>query len=249
MNKNYIYMDGKAIINDEMGNQTSIEYYDNLDQVLVKENIIETMEKRIKELENESKNYSKKKRRFFIPYTLLCGIILLLIAPPITIGLVTGTNPYLYYVDTILGSTNYVLLTTLVMAISISPAIAFTTIWEYAHHKEDLRKENGINSELEFLKRQIEEERKSLASLQQEKTKNEEKKDYQIIEVNDLQQLRMLKNYLMFYYDLGYNSKKYYKYYRQGQLDDILDERYDDINICLAKKYFEGKGPVLSKKK
>lgn len=40
MNKNYIYMDGKAIINDEMGNQTSIEYYDNLDQVLVKENII-----------------------------------------------------------------------------------------------------------------------------------------------------------------------------------------------------------------
>ena len=60
MNKNYIYMHGKAIINDEMGNQTSIEYYDNLDQVLVKENIIETMEKRIKELENESKNYTKK---------------------------------------------------------------------------------------------------------------------------------------------------------------------------------------------
>ena len=166
------------------------------------------MEKRIKELENESKNYSKKKRRFFIPYTLLCGIILLLIAPPITIGLVTGTNPYLYYVDTILGSTNYVLLTTLVMAIVISPAIAFTTIWEYAHHKDDLGKENGINSELEFLKRKIEEERKSLACLQQEKTKNEKKKDYQIIEVNDLQQLRMLKNYLMFYYDLGYNRNK-----------------------------------------
>ena len=131
-----------------MGNQTSIEYYSNLDQILVKENIIEAMEKRIKALENES----KKKMRGFIPYTLLCGIILLIVYP-ITICLVDETNPYLYYVDTIFGSANYALLITLVMAIAISPVIAFATIWKYAHYEEDLRKENGINSELEFLKK------------------------------------------------------------------------------------------------
>ena len=38
MNKEYTYIDGKAIIKDENGNQTPTEYYDNLDEVLVQEN-------------------------------------------------------------------------------------------------------------------------------------------------------------------------------------------------------------------
>ena len=43
MNKEYTYFNGKAIIRNENGNQPPIEYYDNLDAVLVQENVIETM--------------------------------------------------------------------------------------------------------------------------------------------------------------------------------------------------------------
>lgn len=57
MNKSYIYLDGKVIIEDENNNKTLTEYYDNLDEVLIQENLIETMEKRIKELEQEMETY------------------------------------------------------------------------------------------------------------------------------------------------------------------------------------------------
>ena len=55
MNKEYTYINGKVIISDENGNKTQSEYYDNLDEVLVKENIIETMEDKIEELKKSSK--------------------------------------------------------------------------------------------------------------------------------------------------------------------------------------------------
>lgn len=59
MNKEYTYLDGKAIISDENGKQSLIEYFDNLDYILVQENIIETMENRIAKLEKDSQLYKK----------------------------------------------------------------------------------------------------------------------------------------------------------------------------------------------
>ena len=47
MNKEYIYIQGKVIVKDENGTQTSLEYYDNLDKVLIQENLIESMEDKI----------------------------------------------------------------------------------------------------------------------------------------------------------------------------------------------------------
>lgn len=52
MNVSYTYIDGKAIIFDENGNQVPVEYYDNLDDILIQENIVETIENRINELSN-----------------------------------------------------------------------------------------------------------------------------------------------------------------------------------------------------
>ena len=52
MNVSYTYIDDKAIIFDENGNQVQVEYYDNLDEVLVQENIVETIENRINKLSN-----------------------------------------------------------------------------------------------------------------------------------------------------------------------------------------------------
>lgn len=48
MNKEYIYKDGKALIIDENDNQKTVDYYDNLDEVLVQEDLIEALEEEIK---------------------------------------------------------------------------------------------------------------------------------------------------------------------------------------------------------
>ncbi len=45
MNKGYVYKDGKVLIIDENGKQKETEYYDNLDEILIKENLIEEMKK------------------------------------------------------------------------------------------------------------------------------------------------------------------------------------------------------------
>ena len=60
MNKEYTYIDGKVIISDENDKKTQSEYYDNLDKVLIQENLIETREGKIQELESVSEYYKKK---------------------------------------------------------------------------------------------------------------------------------------------------------------------------------------------
>lgn len=56
MNKAYNFINDKAIIIDENCNCTQTEYYDKLYNVLVKENLIETIEKEIEDLKDQKAN-------------------------------------------------------------------------------------------------------------------------------------------------------------------------------------------------
>ena len=51
MNQEYTYIEGKAIVKTDKGVKEPIEYYDNLNEALVQENLIETMENNILSLE------------------------------------------------------------------------------------------------------------------------------------------------------------------------------------------------------
>ena len=119
----------------------------------------------------------------------------------------------------------------------------------YRQHKDNLKKENGINSELEFLKKQIIEEREHLIELKQEKKESEENKEFRVVQVDDLERLKAVKSWLHLYYDLGYDVEKYYGYYKKGKLDTKLSKHYNEKGIEVAKKYLEEKGPTLVKKK
>ena len=106
---------------------------------------------------------------------------------------------------------------------------------------------NGINSELEYLKLQLEKEKKTLISLQEEKTRNNEKKEFMSTQIDDIQQLEVLKSKLKLYYDLGYNREKYYNYYKQEILEEeFLQRDYNKTDIELAKKIFRRKRPCVS---
>ena len=71
MNKEYMYIDGKVVISDENGKQTLTEYSDNLDAILAQENVIETMENRILELEKDSQFYKKIVESIIFPLNYL----------------------------------------------------------------------------------------------------------------------------------------------------------------------------------
>lgn len=240
MNKEYTYIDGKVIISDENDNKTQSEYYDNLDEVLVQENLIEFMEGKIHSLEKESQLYKKNNVRRYIPVALPMTLLLSTIGPSLLIN-----NAFNTYVDTIFGTMNLALAAGIPITLSLLPIGVGTELILYNEYKNSLKREKGINSELVFLKEQIVKEKESLDDLKLDRTRNNENTDFRTVKVDDLQQLKVLRDYLNLYYNLGFNGEKYYQYYQDGKLDEKLQKYYSDTGIQLAKEYIEEKGPSL----
>lgn len=78
--------------------------------------------------------------------------------------------------------------------------------------------------------------------------KLKKKEDFKIVKVDDIEELKQLKNMLLLYYDLGFNPKKYYKLQQQGKLKERLAKKYSENEIKLVEQYLEEKGPTLVKK-
>ena len=262
MNKGYTYIDGKVIISDEFGNHTQSEYYDNLDKVLVQENVIEEIEKKIQELTEKNKNFKVKR---FIPISLI-GFVTGVSLTPFTLWAISGgINPFTTQVDTIMGTMSNAGLYTFVMAAACIPLVLLLSFREYKDYKDYIRNGNAINCELDFLNLQLEKEKEKLINLEKERTRNnEDTKTYSKL-VDDKKQLEALRKLLETYYEIGYNSEKYYRYYQQGKLEEKLQSYYryypqgkmeeklqryySDLEIKLAKEYLEQKGPSLVKKR
>jgi len=249
MNKEYTYIDGKAIIKDENGNQTPIEYYDNLDEVLVQENVIETMEDRIAYLEKESKEYKKYNRKHYIPVIFPLSTLMTTVGVPAMFYWLGNTGIYISTINTIFGPMNEALLYSGLFSTLFLPLVGLMEFNMYRQHKDSLKKEKGTNSELEFLKKQIIEEREHLVELKKEKTGTEVKKEFRVVQVDDLERLKAVKSWLSLYYDLGYDGEKYYGYYEKGKLDSKLGKYYNEKGIEVAKEYLEEKGPTLVKRR
>lgn len=247
MNKGYTYIDGKVIISDENGNHTQSEYYDNLDKVLVQENIIEEMENKIKKIEREIDDYPEAKKKY-IPKYFYAVLGCVLTMTPFLMWLLTGSNPSLG-IDKAFGSVDDALFFTLLIEGTGLELGAIVTYADYSNFKKKAKRGNGLNTELEFLKSQIEKEKETLASLKKEKTRDNENTKFRSTQVDDKQQLEALDSYSTLYYVLGYDEKEFGRLYQQGKLVDKMQRHYSNKEIELANNYFEEKGPVLAKKR
>lgn len=245
MNKEYTYIDGKVIISDENDKKTQREYCDNLDEVLVQENLIETMDEKIQELERESESYKKYNRKHYIPFIFPMTALMSTIGSPLLTNWLTESNLFATSIDTIFGPMNQAMAVSISMSICMMPIGAAIELLTYNEHKSSIKTEKGINSELVFLKQRIEEEREELERLKQDKSRDNESTEFRTIKVDDLPQLKILRDNLNFYFDLGYNGEKYYQYYQQGKLDKKLQKYYNDTGIQMAKEYIQEKGPSL----
>ena len=57
-----------------------------------------------------------------------------------------------------------------------------------------------------------------------------------------------LEYYEYLFNSIGYNERKYIKYYNKGILDSKLSKKYVEDDVGLAKKYIEDRAKVLKKK-
>lgn len=249
MNKEYIYIDGNAIIKDEKDNHTVVEYYDNLDDVLVQENLIETMENRIKQLEKENEEYKKHNKKRYIPILFPSISILSILLPPIISYLLGNTDVFINSIDTINGTINQALSYSLTSSLFFIPISALFELNIYSNYKKDSKKAKGINSELNFLNKQLDKEKEILVKLKNKSSKDKENKEFRVVEVKDIDKLKILRNYLNLYFNLGYNEQKYSKYYQDGKLDETLRKNhYDDTSIELAKEYLAKESTLVKRK-
>lgn len=239
MNKEYTYLNGECIIEDENGHKRLETYTDKTDEILVEENVIETLEKDLYEVRRKiekEKNRAKsiKSSKWFN----LTMLIMPIIAFQLTFRLLLGLNAS----ETMMEM--HPLLTPVVKGIAVLFSITFgglgflTSFIDGIDNKSNLR---GLESGEEALERTLKEEKENLEKLNKEKQKQESSEKFFEKEVDDLETLRYMRNYIGLYYDCGVNRKRYEKYYQEGTLEKKLSKKYTKVGIELIKEWLETK--------
>lgn len=247
MNTEYIYSNEEAIVRNEEGEKKPIKYYNELDKVLEHENLIEAMEKRTITLE-----LAKKGIKIDSILEILSPVLMGVCAPFILIpllSLIGITNPYSTITNTIFGPMMhgvFMSMTTAIVCGGMGLYFTITSALENTHKKKDLL---GIESQLEYLKNNIDKEKEKLDEFNKSKSYEHENKKFRIVKIND-EAIKKLNTKLMLYYACGYDGKKYYKIYKKNnQLPKELVQRFKNGEIEIIKEFLEEKGPVLRKRK
>lgn len=124
-------------------------------------------------------------------------------------------------------------------------------ICDIANHQiyNDFVKHNTAKfCELEFLTKQLVEEKQKLENFKKEKPKEKEDPTFRVVKVNDIEHLKQLKHYIELYYSLGYDLEKIYKHFKNGTLEEFLNNSYNTDDVQLAKDFLEENGPKLIKR-
>ena len=239
MNKEYIYLNGKCVIEDENGERRLEEYTDKTDEILVTENVIETLENDLRETRQEI-----KKRKGLVKsdrnVTIFSAISFALIPPVIQLFLIFLVGPG---ASAILAETSFLL--PFLKGFTLSVAAFFGGIFtfsSYRSYRRNKKRVNGLLSKKKVIENTLEEEREHLLDLQLEKQKTLHTEEYFEKEVEDLEELRHLRSYLDLYFDCGYNKEKYGRYLQSDKLSKKLGKYYSEHGIELIEGYLEEEG-------
>lgn len=245
MNKEYLYLDGKCIVYDENGaikDQNGKidlkEYSSNFDEILVQENIIESLEN---DLDETSKDIAKREKlvksnKKMIIFDLISFGMLPVFVQQLLKFLLGKEQLLLLFAHDFLGS----FIKTLVLSVTALFGSAFT-LSTYKAYKYNQNRVKGQKCKKDAIEKSLEEAKQKLEKLKQEKEPTKLTENVCSNKVNYLMKLIKLRDYLNVYYRCGYNEKKYGKYYLAGTLEKKLERKYTEEQIKQIKEYFESK--------
>lgn len=221
MNKEYIYKDGKIVVIDELGKLKNIDYSDNFNEILIKENLIEQME-----LEHE-KLIKEKKHNKNISFKLLTKSVFCLLTIPVVLILLPLITGVVEFVSLpIIGC---------IGATGIPVFLTIFLIYEY-NKTDNINK--GIENQIKFLESKLNIERENLTKLKREKTKEDKIILVPVSKrVDDIQELKRLREQLIVYYNCGYYQARYQKYFKKRNSRKKLLKYYNEEQIKLAEEY------------
>lgn len=233
-NKSYVLYNHKAIISDTKGNQRTVDYYDNLGQVLAIEKEICFLLERKKQIQEVVNLFEEKKKQQVISQGMF---ILSSVLSPVAIScLFVGENLY----ETYTGNIN-------VGAAMATGGLIAGGVATYSYWHNYYQHIRAYTLALRYIDEKIESEIKNLENLMQDKKITKMPMDG-IFEVsNDYidEAQRELNNRM----ELGKNYSKYYRRYKKNTLSKKLEDKgFQENEIRAAEMIMRTTGPKLIKK-
>lgn len=241
MNKEYLYLDGKCIVYDENGaikDQNGKidlkEYSSNFDEILVQENIIESLENDLDETDKDIKKRkeavkSNKSTTWFsaISFGTLPFIVQQLLK------FLIGKEELLMLMSTNDAASIVIKGVTIVLTAVFGGVFTFSSYTSYKYNKKRL---NGQLRKKEEIEKTIEKEKEKLEDLN--KTREYAKLEENICskKVSHLYRLTRLRDYLDIYYSCAFNREIFQKYLQANKLEKKLRKYYNDEEIELIRQ-------------
>jgi len=222
----------KNNINDNINMEKRI-----IKQLKIRKNIIQ------EEIGKNRQNKKYTKKDLLINTTLL-SLLFIIIAYGVTFFIA-----FMYAEIIDFDSIEFIkVMSKIVGIVYIPPSIIISLITNIINgsvKNKKYKKLKGYEVELEELNKKLVESQTKLNLLKENKINNEidnKNNDY-------LEQLKLLRDKLKLYREIGYNEDRYLRYYEDDHLELILGIKYTKEQLDEIKKYFEEKGPSLVKKK
>ena len=246
MNKSYIYDNDKVIVIDDKGNDKKIDNNDKINDILVSENVIETLNSKkikIKEILLKLKDIEKPNKKVFIIDTiksiLTYEFVFLLTFLLLTIWELEGE-----YLSFELAS--YIIMASMV----IVPIIDIRKhLLNYKKEKQDYQEKVLYKMQYSSINKLLDRERKNLKSLQNNNKIQTKLDKIKVQKVNDLPRLKELRSIFQEMKEISIYSDILSKFYKRGTLENKMHEIHEPLIIELTEKYFDDINNKKIKKK
>lgn len=224
MNRDFIYHDGKATILEDNGNQKEIDYYDKLEEVLERENLIEVLERKstnlISKIDDINRDYENSRKKY------IDSLVWILF--PLIIFFLSLIFNYFFDIDSIntsIGTFNFGVIETFFTSLLTTPVGIILANSNYKYRASLQEKIQSKKNEIKKIERQITLQKKELDQLKKDKINTSE------------------DNYFVTRLNTGPN----FSMTRNMNLERILSYFNQDLIISDKEEVFEEKAPVLKK--
>ncbi len=246
MNMEYYHNYKIVKVRDENGNEREIEYTDNIKDILTCENVIEQAGVGLSKIQKWLNNHEPEitNNLFFktmpIYMPIVVGGITYAVSP-----LVVGDNNDLksiFVVSSVFGMTVILGMYSIINSFGNKVGNIVST-------KEYSGKKAELYAMMEIFKDSIERLEKLCNNKKTSVGDSYKSNDIVLEKLNPDFTQEWLEYYEYLFNSIGYNERKYIKYYNKGILDSKLSKKYVEDDVELAKKYIENRAKVLKKEK
>ena len=244
MNNKYVRINETAVVTDEKGEITTRDYTDNIDEILATENLIESINYRVAELESDIEwdiiTLDLDKKSYIFSVFLVAGISI-----GLSIAVSNAISPEWYIeimrfikipVRSLVTAAGNIV--TIVIASINYLKLRFDNMVKFKNIK-------GNNNAMNYLMKQKEKNIDHLKNLHNDKTVKasigDEASEVVLLDSKNYDiKFDELKKEEIMHYSVGYNADLFAKWDAKGKLSDKLENRgYDEDYIELAFDYLD----------